>query len=594
MNTAQDRARQAYARIDETDRPEAWIHLRPLDDVLADARRLDARVTDGEHLPLAGTAFAVKDNIDIAGLPTTAACPGFAYVPERTATAAQRLIDAGSLVLGKTNLDQFATGLVGTRSPYGVCRNAHDAERISGGSSSGSAVVVALGIADFALGTDTAGSGRVPAALNGIVGIKATLGLVPVDGVVPACPSYDCVTVFAHGLPDAVRAMRVITGPSDHDPASRTWPATAPLAAPPEPVIAVPSASNLAALSPAARDLFDQAAGRLEDHGARLKELDIAPFLEAARLLYDGALVAERYASFGAGLEEVSEDPASAASGGAASGGAASGGGVSGGGVSGGGVSRGGVDPTVRAITMKAKDIPARDLVRDQQHLRALRLRARSLLDGFDAMLVPTAPEHPTIEDVQADPIGVNSRMGTYTNFMNLLDMAGIAVPAGEADGGRFGVTIVTRAFEDQVGIDIAALLTGTEPPLYPSTGLDVALFGAHMRGLALNHQMITHGGRFIREIATSPRYTMQALPTDIPKPAVTRTGTASLVGELWQLPPAGLGAFLDALPQPMTLGKIELADGTWVTGFGCSDPTGEDISAHGGWRAYLDLKPRS
>ncbi|WP_278314772.1 allophanate hydrolase [Lolliginicoccus levis] len=559
MNTAQERARQAYARITETDRPEAWIHLRPLDDVLADARRIDARVTGGEHLPLAGTAFAVKDNVDIAGLPTTAACPGFAYEAKRTATAAQRLIDAGSLVLGKTNLDQFATGLVGTRSPYGACRNAHDAERISGGSSSGSAVVVALGIADFALGTDTAGSGRVPAALNGIVGIKGTLGLVPVDGVVPACPSYDCATILAPTLPDAVRVMRVITGPSDGDPASRGWPATAPLAAPPEPVVAVPTASNLTVLSPSTRELFDKAARQLEELGARLKELDITPFLEAARLLYDGALVAERYASFGESLEELSRDPAN------------------------------GVDPTVRAITMKARDIPARDLVRDQQHLRALRVHTRSLLEGFDAMLVPTAPEHPTIEDAQADPIGVNSRMGTFTNFMNLLDMAGIAVPAGEADGARFGVTIVTRAFEDQVGIDIAALLTGTEAPLYPSTGLDVALFGAHMRGLALNHQMITHGGRFIREIATSPRYTMQALPTEIPKPAVTRTGSTSLVGELWQLPPAGLGAFLDALPQPMTLGKIELADGTWVTGFGCSDPTGEDISAHGGWRAYLD-----
>ncbi|WP_149359614.1 allophanate hydrolase [Lolliginicoccus suaedae] len=561
MTTAQDRARQAYARIAETDRPEAWIHLRPLDDVLADALRIDARVEEGEHLPLAGTVFAVKDNIDIAGLPTTAACPGFAHIPESTATAAQRLIDAGSLVLGKTNLDQFATGLVGTRSPYGPCRSAHDDERISGGSSSGSAVVVALGIADLALGTDTAGSGRVPAALNGIVGIKATLGLVPVDGVVPACPSYDCVTVFAPALPEAVRALRVMTGPGDHDPASRAWPATAPLAAPPEPVVAVPTADNLAALSPAARELFDQAAGMLEASGARLKELDITPFLEAARLLYDGALVAERYAAFGETIERLSEDLAS------------------------------GINPTVRAITMKAKDIPARDLVRDQQHLRALRLRALAVLNGFDAMLVPTAPGHPTIEEVQADPIGANSRMGTYTNFLNLLDMAGVAVPAGEADGGRFGVTIVTRAFEDQVGIDIAALLTGTEAPLYPAVGLDVALFGAHMRGLALNHQMITHGGRFISEITTSPSYTMQALPTEIPKPAVTRTGSTSLAGELWQIPSAGLGAFLDALPPPMTLGKIELADGTWVTGFGCSDPTGEDISAHGGWREYLESR---
>jgi allophanate hydrolase len=553
--SARDRVTRAYARLSETDRPEAWIHLRPVGDVLADATAVDAATAAGRVLPLAGTVFAIKDNIDVAGLPTTAGYPAFARIPHRTATSVQRLLDAGSLLLGKTNLDQFATGLVGTRSPYGACRSAHDPQRISGGSSSGSAVSVALGIADFALGTDTAGSGRVPAALNGIVGMKASLGLVPTDGVVPACPSYDCVTAFASTLADVVRVMRIMTGASDHDSASRTWPADTRLAAPPTPRVAVPLEANLNGLSTEARARFDEAVDVLRGRGVNVGELDITEFLDAAKLLYGGALVAERYASFGEYLEQP----------------------------------RDGADPTVRSIALKARDVTGPQLVRDQQRVRALRQRTRTILDGFDALLVPTAPEHPTMAQVQADPIGVNSRMGTYTNFMNLLDMAGVAVPAGAADGGLFGVTVVTRAFDDQVGLDVAGLLTGTDPGLYPDTGFEIAVFGAHMRGFPLADEMFRRGGRFVADVATSPHYAMYALPGDIPKPAVVRTSGegASLTGELWLLPPAGLGQLLAELPRPMTLGKVELADGHWVTGFGCSEPGGEDVSAHGGWRAY-------
>jgi allophanate hydrolase len=319
--------------------------------------------------------------------------------------------------------------------------------------------------------------------------------------------------------------------------------------------VAVPQAANLAALSAAARRCFDAAVDVLRGHGAVVDELDITEFLDAATLLYDGALVAERYASFG----EFLETP------------------------------RTGADPTVRSIALNARDVTGAHLVRDQQRVRALRQRTRAILEGFDALLVPTAPGHPTIAQVQADPIGVNSRLGTYTNFMNLLDMAGIAVPAGVADDGLFGVTVVTRAFDDQVGLDVAGLLTGSDPGLYPDTGLELVVFGAHMRGFPLCDELVRRGGRFVADVATSPHYAMYALPGDIAKPAVVRSsgeGT-SLAGEMWLLPPAGLGQFLAELPPPMTLGAVELADGRWVTGFGCSEAAGADISTYGGWHAY-------
>lgn len=560
-HTVRERVRRAYARIEEVDRPEAWILLRPVDDVLADAAKIEAMLEAGETLPLAGTVFAIKDNIDVAGMPTTAGCPAYAYQAERTATAVRRLLDAGAVLLGKTNLDQFATGLVGTRSPYGAVRNARFPELISGGSSSGSAVLVALGVVDFALGTDTAGSGRVPAALNGIIGLKATLGIVPVDGVVPACPSYDCVTAFAPTLATAATVVRTMSGPAAADPASRDWPSTVRLSAPPAPRVAVPREENLAPLSGHARARFHSAVARLRQHGAEIEQLDIGPFLGAAKLLYDGALVAERYAAFGEFLEG---DPAAA-------------------------------DPTVATIALGAKGTDGAALVRDQQRLRRLRGETRAMLAGFDAMLLPTAPAHPSIEAVRADPIELNSFLGTYTNFVNLLDMAAVAVPAGEADGGLFGVSVIARAFDDQVALDVASLLVEPEMagnvPVLPSGGVEVAVFGAHMSGQPLNAQLVDLGARYAGPCETAPHYRMRALPTSPPKPGVVRVADgagAALAGELWLLPPAGLGTFLAALPAPMTLGKVELSDGRWVVGFGCSDVAGEDISHYGGWRAYL------
>ncbi|WP_255945650.1 allophanate hydrolase [Streptomyces odontomachi] len=556
------RVTAAYRRIAECDRPEVWITLRPEAAARADAEALDARLSAGERPPLAGVLVAVKDNIDVAGLPTTAACPAYAYTPDVCAPAVQRLLDAGAIVLGKTNMDQFATGLVGTRSPYGPVRNARHPAKISGGSSSGSAVAVALGIADIALGTDTAGSGRVPAALNGIVGIKPTLGLVPTTGVVPAARSYDAVTVFARTLTEAQQALTVMIGIDGADPRGRTWPDDVRLSAPPRPRIAIPGEEDLRPLSPAARAAFHTAVKQLEAAGAGPAVTDVGPLLQAAKLLYDGALVAERHAAIGG---FIARDPSVA-------------------------------DPTVAGIVLAAAELPAHALATDQERLDRYKALAQRTLSGYDALLLPTTTEHPDIAAVQADPVAVNSRLGTYTNFVNLLDMAAVAVPAGEADGSPFGVSVITRAFEDQPALDIAALLTGEQAPaLLPGTGVDLAVFGAHLRGQPLNHQLTDAGARYGGEVTTAAAYRLAALDTTPAKPGLVRVGPsdgARITGERWTLSPAALGRFLAALPAPMSLGRVELADGTWVLGFQC-DPhaaaCGTDITHHGDWRAYLE-----
>ena len=549
--TPQDRVRDAYARLRLGERPEAWITLRAEPEVLAEAAALEARLAAGETLPLAGKLLAVKDNIDVAGLPTTAGCPGYAYRPARSAPAVQRLADAGALVLGKTNLDQFATGLVGTRSPYGAVRDTRDPRRVSGGSSSGSAVVVALGIADLALGTDTAGSGRVPAAFQGIVGIKPTRGLVPTDGVVPACRSLDCVTVFARGLAEAQQAVTVMSDP--------VWPVDAPLAAPPQPLVAVPDRDELTGLSDEWRDAFEQAVKTLETAGARLRPIRLGPFLAAARLLYEGGFVAERYAAVGAFIDGHPGE----------------------------------VDPVVAAIVAAARDIPAHVLVADTERLERLRDEAMAEWGDADALLLPTAPIHPTIAEVARDPIGVNALVGTYTNFCNLFGLAAVAVPAGETGDGPFGVQVITRGFADAVAAGVAALLIGAPPPAPAATGLSLLVVGAHLTGQPLNGQLTAVGGRYAGPVRTAPEYRLHALPTQPPKPGLVRvtSGGAAVAGEVWELPPAALGPFLAALPEPMVLGKVRLADGTSVTGFLCEAAAtvdAPDITAHGGWLGYL------
>ncbi len=630
--TAVERVRAAYAAIGEADRPEVWIALRDEAAALADAEAIDARVAAGEDLPLAGKAFAVKDNIDVAGMPTTAACPAYAYTPAAHSPAVARLLDAGAVLLGKTNLDQFATGLVGTRSPYGAVRDARRPEYVSGGSSSGSAVAVALGIVDIALGTDTAGSGRVPAAFQGVVGVKPTRGLVPTTGVVPACRSLDCVSVFAPDLALAELALAVIAGPDPDDPLSRIARADAPLAAPPArstaptdvplappsaangakgtsdrraladgggsagsgggpragspspgagvaggPRVGAPDPASLVELTDEARTAFAAARDRLAAAGAEVVDVDIAPLLDAGKLLYGGAFVAERHAAVGEFVESHADE----------------------------------VDSTVRQIVEAAAGPTASQLFSDMERLADYALATRHLFADLDAILLPTTTGQPTIAAVEADPIGENAKLGVYTNCANLLDLCAVAVPASEADGGQFGVTLLAPAFHDAVAADIASLLghdlatpssnllplvthrvtkgrglAGTEP-------IELFVAGAHLSGMPLNPQLTERGARLLGEARTAAHYRLYALDTTPPKPGVVRVDDngASLPGEVWALSPAALGTFLAAIPQPMALGEVELDDGRSVVGFLCEPIALEgarDITAIGGWRAYL------
>lgn len=562
VGVAEARVRAAYARIAEVDRPEVWITLLPEAVALDAAREIDARRAAGAVLPLAGRTVAVKDNIDVAGVPTTAACPSYATEPAGrpgpatvTAPAIQALVDAGAVVLGKTNLDQFATGLVGVRSPYGAVRHATLPERVSGGSSSGSAVAVALGIADIGIGTDTAGSGRVPAAFGGLVGIKTTLGLVPTTGVVPACRNYDVVTTFTRDLELGVLATRTMTGADPLDPVRRPWPAGVRLGLRSVPVVAVPRDEDLASLSPGWRAAFDAAVVAVRAVGAQVRRVDISGMLSAARLLYDGAIVAERYEAVGAFLADAPD-----------------------------------ADPTVRSIILAGRDTPAHAYVRDRARLAVAKVEADAVLDGCDLLLLPTTTEHPTIAAVQADPMAINRRLGTYTNFVNLLDMAAVAIPAGTADGGPFGVTLVSRAFDDQLAVDLAARMLGVESAPLVEAGVDVLVVGAHLRGQPLNRELEELGARFGRPVRTSDAYRLVALDTQPRKPGLLRVGPgagAPIAGEVWRLSAGALGSMLAGLPSPMMLGQVELEDGSWVVGFGCTaeaGTAGADITATGGW----------
>ncbi|TQF69417.1 allophanate hydrolase [Rhodococcus spelaei] len=559
--TPTERVARAYRRIAEVDRPEVWITLRDEADVLADAAAVEARLGAGEELALAGVLVAVKDNIDVAGLPTTAACPEFAYLPAESASAVSRLVAQGAVILGKTNLDQFATGLVGTRSPYGAVRSAWDTGRVSGGSSSGSAVAVALGIADIGLGTDTAGSGRVPAALNGIVGLKLSLGIVPAHGVVPACVDYDCLTVFAADLDGAAVAARVMAGAEPRDPRSRVWPSDVPLAAPAAPRIAVPRIEDLAEVCPEYLAAFSETVAALEADGVVTQSVDISGLLAAARLLYDGAVVAQRYAAVGRFLDTHPD----------------------------------GADPTVAAIVAAARTPAAHELVADLDAVLRAKAAAAVTLAGCDALLLPTTTEHPTIAGVQADPTGVNRRMGTFTNFCNLLDMAAVAVPgASTAQGHPFGVMFVVPAFGDQVAIDLAARLTGAPAPTLVDTGVELAVFGAHLRGQPLHWQLEQLGARLVETVTTTDAYRLYALDTVPLKPGLVRRGAglgAPVIGEVFRVSAAGLGGFLAALPAPMALTSVELSDGRSVVGFSCTHDAidgATDITEFGGWVAYL------
>jgi allophanate hydrolase len=561
-------------------RDPAWISLRPRTALLADAAALEMQPRD---LPLWGVPFAVKDNIDAAGLSTTAACPAFAYTPSQSAPVVARLLAAGALLVGKTNLDQFATGLVGTRSPYGAVPNAFDPSYISGGSSSGSASVVARGLVSFALGTDTAGSGRVPAGLNNLVGLKPTRGWLPTRGVVPACRSLDCVSIFALTCGDAAEVAKCAAGFDATDPYSRR----------PE----APSRARIARIG-VARPLeffgdglqeqahaqaLDRARALARALGIDLVDVDASPLLEAARLLYEGPWIAERYAAIRWFFDEQAAQ----------------------------------VEPSVRSIVDSGRRPSAADAFAGQHRLAEYRRACESIFAGIDAVLVPTAPAAYRIDEVNRDPLRLNARLGTYTNFVNLLDLAAIALPAGfRRDGIPFGVTLIAPAWSDAALLEFGARwqhalalpLGATGVPLpdgAPVSGapvspgeaparVQVAVVGAHLSGMPLNGQLTERGAICVADTTTSADYRLHALPdTTPPKPGLARvnSGGAPIAVEVWDMPLVQFGSFVALVPPPLAIGSVQLGDGRWVKGFVCEAHALEgarDITSFGGWRRYL------
>ncbi|OWT79875.1 allophanate hydrolase [Achromobacter sp. HZ28] len=528
--------------------------------------------------PLAGLRFAAKDNIDVAGVPTTAACPAFAYVPAEHATVIQRLLDAGAALAGKTNLDQFACGLNGSRSPYGAVPNSFDARYVSGGSSSGSAYVVATGACDFALGTDTAGSGRVPAGLNNIVGLKPSKGLISAHGVVPAAQSVDCVSILARTVATAVSVLQVALGYDPRDPYSREL-AMATDALPAAFRFGVPAQLEFFG-DTLAQTAFDDAIARLAKLGGIPVPVDYTPLAEAASLLYESALVAERYAAvrdfFDARTETV-------------------------------------IEP-VRSILAAGKDYDAAQVFQAQHRLRALGQQAAAMWRGIDVLCVPTAPTHCTLEAMARDPVQRNRELGQYTNFVNLLDYAALSVPACiRPDGLPFGITLIGQAGSDWQLADLGQRFhhdtgltqgaTGAALPAprpvaalqpSPATHLALVAVGAHLSGLPLNGQLTERGAVLAQRTTTAPHYRLYALPGTVPpKPGLQRVAAdgAAIEVEVWQVPLQAVGSFLALVPAPLALGSVELADGRWEHGFVCEGhalAAALDITAFGGWRAYV------
>jgi allophanate hydrolase len=557
-----------------------WIQPPDVEALRARARALEAAGPTPDK-PLWGIPFAVKDNIDVAGLPTTAACKAFAHPVDANAPVVQLLLDAGGIMVGKTNLDQFATGLNGTRSDYGVCRNAFDPDYLAGGSSSGSAVAVALGLVSFSLGTDTAGSGRVPAAFNNLVGLKPTRGLISARGVLPACRSLDCVSIFALTAADAQAVFEIGAVFDASDIYARPLrPGALPVVGGEGLRIAVPSPGVLAAdCDTDVLEAHRRAVDALTAQGATAVEVDISPMLEAALLLYEGPWVAERYAAIRKFFDASPEA----------------------------------VHPAVRTIIARARDFDACAAFEADYKLMALRRQAEAVWQSCDALLLPTAPTHYTIDAVLADPLATNSRLGRYTNFVNLLDLAAVAVPAGQgANGLPAGVTLLAPAFSDRFllslaaslhpalntrcGRDIAAVPAASDALALPAGSYALAVVGAHMSGLPLNHELTSRGARFLRRTQTAPDYRFYALEGKVARPGLVAvaSGGARIEAEIWAMPQAKLGSFLAGIPAPLGLGKLTLDDGSEVIGFICEGGrigAARDITTLGGWRAYLTEK---
>ncbi|HML07386.1 MAG TPA: allophanate hydrolase [Xanthobacteraceae bacterium] len=569
---------RSFARIRAHGDPAIFIALREEADVLAEARAL-ARKGD-KTLPLYGIPVAVKDNIDVKGLGTTAGCPAFSYRPGKDATCVARLREAGALILGKTNLDQFATGLVGVRSPYGVPRNLFDQKLIPGGSSSGSAIAVAAGLTPLALGTDTAGSGRVPAAFSNIVGLKPSRGLISAAGVVPACRTLDCVSVLALTVDDAMAMLAVIAGADAADPFSRPRPLHAVGPMPNGLRVGVPiQGQRLFFGDRAAEAAYEAALARLAGLGAKIVEIDIEPFYAAARLLYDGPWVAERYLTARSLIASAPES----------------------------------LHPVTLQVILAGAHGTAAEAFAAFYQLEELRRVCDHTFRAIDALALPTAPTIYTIAEVLADPIGLNSRLGTYTNFVNLLDLCGLAVPAAmRPDGTPFGVTLLAPAGEDAAlaalgrefhhatGLSLGAL-KHKPPPLarragVPAAGeIPLAVVGAHLSGLPLNGELRAAGARLIERAATAPHYRLYALSGTKPaKPGLLRVkkgAGAAIEVEVWALTQTAFGRFVAAVPPPLSIGTLELSDGRRVKGFLVEAEAvagARDISSFGGWRAFV------
>jgi allophanate hydrolase len=569
-------ALDAVAAYDEI-QPQAWILRLPAEAVLAQARAVDARIAAGETLALAGVPFAVKDNIDVAGLPTSAACPAFAYAPERSATVVERLIAAGAVLIGKTNLDQFATGLVGVRSPYGAPLCVFDQAYVSGGSSSGSAVAVAAGLVAFSLGTDTAGSGRVPAAFNHLIGLKPSKGRWSTRGLVPACRSLDCISVFATDLAGAALVDEVLTAFDAEDDYSRRLPdgdrhvCLSPDAARCGPFrFGVPKPDQRLFMGDdQSAALYAAAVERLTAAGGTPVEIDIAPLLDCAKLLYSGPWVAERTAA----VEDLLRERPGA------------------------------IQPTVRAIVQGGVAVSGVETFKGLYALEAYRRAAEAIWEAADVMLLPTAPTIYRLKEVLAEPIALNANLGLYTNFVNLLDMSALAVPAGFRENGTgFGVTLIGPAFADRALLALAERYLETfpmadTPPLDLTPrkpGVKLAVVGAHLAGMPLHWQLTSREARLVAATKTAPAYKLYAMAeTTPPKPALIHVGDggSAILVEVYELDFEAFGSFTAEVPAPLAIGTVTLEDGTSVKGF-VAEPRAlngaTDITELGGWRAYI------
>jgi allophanate hydrolase len=568
---------RSYQRIRDYGDPAIFISLRGEKNAIAEAEKLAAR-KDAASLPLYGVPVAVKDNIDALGFPTTAACPAFSYTPTHDSTAVERLRAAGAIIIGKTNLDQFATGLVGVRSPYGIPKNPIREDLIPGGSSSGSATAVGAGLVPLSLGTDTAGSGRVPAMLNNIVGLKPSLGMISTAGLVPACRTLDCISVFALTVDDAATALSVMAGPDQADPFSRDRPLGAITPFPANIRLGVPRIGQLIFFGDKKSEAaYGEALKRWTALGATLVEFDLEPFYETARLLYDGPWVAERYLVIRNLLASAPDA----------------------------------IHPVTREITAAGARLTAAETFSSLYRLQGLRKIAERTFAHMDALVLPTAPTVYSTAQVLANPIELNSRLGTYTNFVNLLDLCGLALPASmRPDGVPFGITLLAPASRDALLASIGRVFHAdtkltigakgvAQPPLAPlpvSSGDDIpiAVVGAHLSGMALNGELKALNGRLLEATKTAPDYKLYALDTTPPKPGMLRVeaGKGSAIAiEIWSLSASAFGKFVNAIPPPLSIGTIRLADGRSVKGF-IVEPealgAARDITAYGGWRAYM------